>query len=122
MEWGTINSCQGGSSKISTTPTSIIWVYKQYDELLKWVKRVKDLAEVYINGIMNGWNGLTGLRFFMVDVIRNCHDFSGIYGMIGISSITSTWVHEQKRKNKIALFKKKLYLVTVLFDVVYSLQ
>ena len=43
---------------------------------------MKNLAEANVDVVMNGNCVLTGLRLFMVAAMDNCHDLSGVYGLM----------------------------------------
>ena len=47
------------------------------------------LAQREVGEVMNGYDELTGLRFFMVAAMGNHHDLNGTYGMIRTSAETS---------------------------------
>ena len=61
----------------------IIYTVAQYG--LKWQNHMKELAETNMDEIATGFDSLTGLRVFMVAAIGDCHDLSGIYGMMKMS-------------------------------------
>ena len=43
---------------------------------------IKNLAGANVEEIMDGYDGLTGLRLFMVAAMSNNNDLSTIYGMM----------------------------------------
>ena len=55
---------------------------------LKWRHRMKEIAEVDVDEVLNGFDSSTGLRAFMVAAMGDYHDLSGIYGMMRISPET----------------------------------
>ena len=64
----------------------VIYTAAQYG--LKWTSHMKELAEVNVDEICHGCDGLTGLRVFMVAAMGEHHDLSCIYGMIKMSPET----------------------------------
>ena len=64
----------------------VIYVAAEYG--LKWSTRVKELAESNVDEVINGYDGSTGLRPFMVAAMGDAGfspDLSSIYGLMKMS-------------------------------------
>ena len=60
---------------------------------------MKELAEANVYEIANGYDGLTGLRLFMIAAMDNRHDLSAIYGMMKMSpEINNFDVYNKNKK------------------------
>lgn len=61
----------------------LVYIVAQYG--LKWGKYMVDLVETNIEEVINGHDGLTNLRLFMIAAMGNCSDLSSIYGIMRMS-------------------------------------
>ena len=61
----------------------IVYIAAQYG--LKWGNYMAELVETNIEEVINGHDGLTGLRLFMITAMGKRFDLSSIYGLMRMS-------------------------------------
>ena len=50
---------------------------------------MKELVELIVDEVMNGYNSLTWLCLFMIAAIGKYHDLNGLYGIMRMSPTTN---------------------------------